>query len=50
MCEIHEGRLARIERKLDEVLEFRDQVVAFATAGLAKKAGAAVKAKVRGGR
>jgi hypothetical protein len=40
--------LARIEKKMDQVLEFRDMILAFATAGAAKKAAMVAKAKVTG--
>jgi hypothetical protein len=42
-------QLERIERKLDQVLEFRDFVMSFATGGKAKVLAALAKAKLGGG-
>lgn len=49
MNESTEDRLARIERKLDEMLEFKQLVLTFVTAGAAKKAAMAAKAKLSHG-
>lgn len=42
------ARLDRIEEKMDQVLEFRNMILTFVTAGAAKKAAMMAKAKVMG--
>jgi hypothetical protein len=43
------ARLDAIEHKLDRLIEFRDTVMAFATAGAAKRLAMLAKNKVTGG-
>lgn len=39
------ARLERIEAKMDQVIEFKDMVLQFATANMGKKLGMMTKAK-----